>query len=117
MSTSARVKHCIYGDNETWQQGRGRRGAPVENTLFVIGIVHERENCYCLVLGMDDPIFGDTSLGIISTLHLCIALWIIRADNLNHKIGAEPVGVLTTRIVGVAHEQQVRFTEFAFPNL
>ena len=96
------VEERRHIDRGAVQQRRGRRLTPAEHTLLHVVGPHELEDGNRLGAGIDDPVLGDASLGVVAALDDKIARRIVRADDFGHEVGAEPVTVLATRIEPVA---------------
>lgn len=60
-----------------------------------------------LSLGVDDPVLGDAGLGVVSHLLDRVSLGVVWADDLDNQVGAQPVAVLPTQVVGVADKQEI----------
>jgi hypothetical protein len=60
---------------------------------------------------------GDACLGVVGALDLGVTLGVVTADDLDNRVGAEPIAVLSAWVVRVAHEQNVRLAMLAGSDL
>ena len=61
--------------------------------------------------GIDDPVLGNPSAGIVVALFHDVAFRLIGADDLQHQVRAGPEPIAAPGVPGVPHQQQIRFAE------
>lgn len=95
---------------------RVRRIPAAVHATFGVHISIQHKHCYTFIDQVDDPVFGNTSLGVIIYFGNSIALRVIRADNLDYQIGPEPKRILVAWIALVSQQQNIRLTIFIRAN-
>src|SRR5438046_1896284 len=83
-------EHRGHIDTETRQEFRGSMVAWFEAAVDLVASARERENCYAMLLGIDDPIFGYLSLGVSFALFFQVAraVFFPWADDFHDQVGS-----------------------------
>ena len=70
--------------------------------MLDVAAIPKRQNCDRLIVWVDNPIFWNLCLSVISTLGHGITLWVVRADDLEHQVGTVPKAFPLPRVLSIA---------------